>query len=353
MKKLMFVVVLLFSLSTINANPIVPPSVAISELIFDAEGNWILELQGFEMNSWMPFDSIFIQSSTGKAKLKRFQFDGISNVLMVRKDSLDKDINIRQQGDSLILLCYSYGHYFNDYAPPFVFGDKYSALVASPRSTQSIAGVPGFQFSFDYSIDKSPTMGYPNDTTGMCGTLTGQLYDVNNQLIPSNDYTFYGSDGWQLNYNQSGIYQVRVLSKTIKLNSLQVYHKPTKKWANVPIDPVRVEVQPDSQLTYNLHLQKDLLTALNEVGELSDQLLSFFPNPVSDRILRYSVVLPVRSSDSYLEVIGSNGQLVLKQSISDQQGLLHLPATLAAGAYFIRLQMNNRYYSPTKILVVD
>lgn len=353
MKKYLLVVIFLICLSIVKSNPIIPPSVGISELTFDAEGNWTLELQGFELNSWMPFDSIFIQSSTGKAKLKRFQFDGISNVLLVRKDSLDAEINIREEGDSLFLRCYAYGHFFNEYAPPFVFGDKYSALVASPRPTQSIAGVPGFQFNFAYSIDKSPTIGQPNDTTGMCGTLTGHLYDVNNQLIISDDYAFYGSDGWQMSCNQAGMYQIRVLSQFTSMKSIQVYHKPTKKWANVPIDPVRVAMQPDSTIVYNLHLQKDLLTALNEVGEVSDQLIQLFPNPVSDRILRYSVVLPVRSAESYLEVIGSNGQLVLKQPLADQQGVLHLPASLAAGVYYVRLLMNKRYYSPTKILVVD
>ena len=70
MKKNLLTIFALLSISFLSANPIVTPGVALSELKFNDNGKWIMELQYFYTSSNIPIDSIWIKSSSGIAKIK-------------------------------------------------------------------------------------------------------------------------------------------------------------------------------------------------------------------------------------------------------------------------------------------
>jgi hypothetical protein len=69
MKKILFSLIIL---SQVMANPVVIPQASISELSFLDQDTWILELDIFgwdEYESWI-FDSVYVSSKSGTAKIK-------------------------------------------------------------------------------------------------------------------------------------------------------------------------------------------------------------------------------------------------------------------------------------------
>lgn len=349
MKKKLLVLLLVLQFGMVQANPLIPPRVLISELAFDETGSWMLELQGFDFTNWFYLDSIILTTSTGKATLGTLRFEGENNILVLRKDSLKSDLPIRMEGDSISLLFYPDIYYMNGNIPSLVFGDFTSSVLASPRAGQSIAGAPSFEYTNNYSIDKSPTPGLQNDTTGMCGTLTGKIFDINNQLVQSSDYVFMDRTGWEYNIDGNGNYRTRILSARTTLSSMNVYHKPTRKYMQVPVETIAFSVQPDTLIQADLHLQKDLITALDEPENAPVTMLQVYPTPPVGRQLNYSVGLPVGSSEARLELIDLNGRIYCTYRITESQGRIELPSELSSGTFFLRLQLNRRTYPSVKI----
>lgn len=349
MKKKLLVLLLVLQFGMVQANPLIPPRVLISELAFDETGSWMLELQGFDFTNWFYLDSIILTTSTGKATLGTLRFEGENNILVLRKDSLKSDLPIRMEGDSISLLFYPDIYYMNGNIPSLVFGDFTSSVLASPRAGQSIAGAPSFEYTNNYSIDKSPTPGLQNDTTGMCGTLTGKIFDINNQLVQSSDYVFMDRTGWEYNIDGNGNYRTRILSARTTLSSMNVYHKPTRKYMQVPVETIAFSVQPDTLIQADLHLQKDLITALDEPENAPVTMLQVYPTPPVGRQLNYSVELPVGSSEARLELIDLNGRIYCTYRITESQGRIELPSELSSGTFFLRLQLNRRTYPSVKI----
>src|SRR5665647_493226 len=106
MKKLLLIIFALACFTISNANPLPspPPTIGLSEFGFESNGNWIIELvykNIWNDNTYMPVDSIFISTSTGRCKLKNFKFESTFGLMMVRNDSLLSNLNINPTGDSI------------------------------------------------------------------------------------------------------------------------------------------------------------------------------------------------------------------------------------------------------------
>ena len=351
MKKLLLFIFALTSLTISKANPIASPSIAISELAFDSDGKWVIELQGFDFYPNFHLDSIFIESSTGISKLKRFSFDGISNIVLVRNDSLLYKLTINQAGDSLKLHYYFNSVDFSIYRQALVYGNFKTALFYSPKIGQTLAGVPDFKYSSIYSIDKSPTIGLENDSVGMCGTIKGYIYDKNNQLVTGNDYVFIDLKGWDFNTTENGSYSRRIFSNKNHISNLSVYFRPKPKWFNVKIFPVDVSIQPDSMVTVDIHLLESLVTGIDEIKSEQEYVFQVSPNPIKDLSFNYGISIPVKSSNSYIELIGLNGQRIAKFSITEDRGRINLPPNTVNGLYTLRLFVNNKNYAASKIVI--
>jgi hypothetical protein len=353
MKKLLLFIFVLVSLTISKANPIASPSIVISELAFDSNGKWVIELQGFDLNSNIQIDSIILESSTGISKLKRFNFDGITNIILVRNDSLLSNLTINQAGDSLKLHYYYNSNDFSEYKPALIYGNFKTALFFSPKISQTLAGVPYFQYSNIYSIDKSPTIGLENDSVGMCGTIKGYIYDKSNQLVIGNDYVFFDMEGWNFNTAENGSYSRRIYSYKNHISNLQFYFRPKMKWYNIKISPIDVSIQPDSIVNVDIHLQDSLVTNLNEIKSDLESVMHIFPNPINELSFNYNITIPVKSSDSYIEFTNVSGQRIARYEITESNGKINLPAKTVNGSYILRLFVNNKNYATSKILITN
>ena len=193
MKKIFILVMLLGNLF---ANPIAIPQARISELYFTPQDNWILELDIFFESSYQAgmFDSVFISSASGMAKIKPEVFKEGEFFFLINSDSLYTSLSINPEGDCIKIITYE--AYTSE------------ALIDS----LSFGNLPGSHIPDimqDYSIcrldlelfvrDKSPTLGAHNDTTGTCGTLKGFMYDIYNELIRNYKWTTQLLDDLKIN----------------------------------------------------------------------------------------------------------------------------------------------------------
>ena len=359
MKK--FLLLIIISLTCIvitNANPlpVPPPMIGVSEIGFDSDGNWLIEL-GYKnlYDSYNDADSIFICSSTGRAKLKNLKFDDFAGIMLVRNDSLLTNLDINPAGDSIQIEYYYF--YEKLVYEPLVFGNYRNATLMCPKTEQSIASY----FVFDsmniynssskssnvYSIDKSPTFGVENDSTGMCGTLNGKIYDLDGHLLTNSIHNFSTHGLFNFQPFSDGSYSVRAFSLKNKIS--QIYYSEGYNIFTAHILPIEYDMMPDSVITLDIHIQK--ITAVDEIKSNPISVFKVSPNPVKNLVFNYEIFIPVKSSTSYFELISPTGQRIGLFPITENTGNINLPANTTNGIYTLRLFVNNKKYGTSKIIV--
>jgi hypothetical protein len=360
MKKLLLIIFSLACIAITNANPLPspPPVIGLSEIGFDSEGNWVIELgykNIYNENTYMPVDSIFICSSTGRSKLKNLKFKGYAGLIVVRKDSLVSNLNINPTGDSIQIEYYVFN--VKKLYVPLVFGNFKNATLACPQTGKSIASYFVFN-NMDmynstsisanvYSIDKSPTLGVVNDTTGMCGTLKGKIYDQNNQLLLNSTHILKTNGIFDISPSANGSYSVRAFSFKNKIS--QMYYNEGTNLFIVDILPIEFNMMPDSVISVDIHIQK--ITSVDEIKSDPVTTLLISPNPIKDLLFNYEISIPVKSSASYIELISLSGQKIVQFPITENVGKINLPANTTNGIYTLRLLVNNKNYGTSKIII--
>jgi hypothetical protein len=365
MKKLLLIIFSLACIAITKANPLPspPPIIGLSEIGFDSDGKWAIELgyqNIYNENTYMPVDSIFICSSTGRAKLKNMRFNSWAGIMMVRNDSLLSNLIINPAGDSIQI-----EYYYRQYSSttkglyiPLVFGNFKNATLACPKTGQSIASYFFFNNIYMYnsssinpnvySIDISPTLGVENDTTGMCGTLKGQIYDQNNQLLTNSSQTL-GTYGIYDNIQplSDGSYSVKAFS--FKNTISKMYYSEGYNNFIVDILPIEYNMMPDSVISVDIHILK--ITAVDEIKSDPVTILQISPNPIKDLLFNYEISIPVKSSASFIELISLSGQKIVQFPITENVGKINLPANTTNGIYTLRLLVNNKNYGTSKIII--
>jgi len=202
MKKFVIVFFVLTCIFQMNANPVPnpPPYIEFSEFAFESDSQWVIEIRyehvinDYEYNK---IDSIYICSSTGRSKIKQPILNNYSGYYTVRNDSLFSNLYINPVGDNLVV-----EYYCREYTHPsgqvltdsIVFGNFENATLPAPKIGESIATYgyySQYHVNSTYSLDLSPSINAPNDSSGMCGTLHGYIYDSNNQLLTTPMHEFF------------------------------------------------------------------------------------------------------------------------------------------------------------------
>jgi hypothetical protein len=353
MKKLLITSSVLLMSFILRSNPLPGPTVVLSELKFENGDNWVIELQYFVSKDQI--DTIWIRSSAGISKIKNLNKAGLSDIIVITKDSLVSDLSISPTNDSLEI-SYSDNSYtvVKDW---ITYGNFLNAQLSSPKTGQSIALVPGSDgFNSEYSIDKSPTIGEENDSIGMCGLLTGHIYDKDNNLITTPGIYLKGPD-YPIQINSDGTYSTKMLSRNRKISNLleatnlfwQVLS--LDEWNTINIAPIEVSMEPDSVVSVDIHLLDKLVVGVNEVSKTPESIMKISPNPINSLTFNYEIDIPVQSSVSSLELYGMNGQLVAIYPIIEKTGKINLPADIKNGNYTVVLSVNNKKYCAAKVII--
>lgn len=317
-----------------NANPVGLMPIEISELFFDDSGNWKLELRYYNYRLYgIPVDSIFLYSSSHTAQLPLYEFTDYEGEFVITADSLDAEFHISRFADVIKVISYSDEYPSEDI---LVFGDLPKAIIGFPKEGQSIG-----RYKYDYSKDKSPTIGFPNDTLGMCGTLKGVIYDM--EMNPVKNIKCWLDFPFET--NSKGEYSTRVLSAPRVFRGIDCGPEQSF-WDVLSTEEVAYVMEPDSIIERDIYL----LTPLSTDMQVLNIPISVYPNPIPrNGTLNVDIDLPVNTADIYVEIVDLTGRIVRKKKISHSESSIAAPN--ATGVYIMRTLLDSQPISSIKIVV--
>jgi hypothetical protein len=343
MKKVFFFFVVLTTTRMLFSNPIGTPLARISELYFDQNHKWFLELYfpyvKYHKND---FDSICVKTSSGFSRIKLDNIIENTSLFFITSDSLNKPLSINNAGDKIVLISYL-KYYHEMIRDSLIFGNLPNASINFI--------MPGYSISrFNYNIfckDKTPTIGFPNDTLGVYGTLRGYIYDKNNSLVKKGNFGFYNFTN-NISPDVKGKYSTRAISIKTKISSINYYSSPGTS-RGVRINPIEIDVNPDSIYERDIYFQDDYVGIKEDNNLQSNELqLINYPNPFNSRT-NFFLKIPseLQGNEGCINIYNSNGQKVNEIKVSgnstinwggkDKEG-----RTLASGSYYYQLVFNNR-----------
>jgi len=345
MKRFFTFFLLFISILRVTANPLPSPFVEISELQFRADGSWILEISVYSIgvNS---IGAIWIKSNSGESMIKDFEDDGSNKLLVIENENLTVPLFVNPLQDN-VSIGIEWRDYVGWYSEPINYGYPKSK-IRTPKTGQSIAQISGPL----YSITKSPSIGFPNDTTGMMGTIKGIVYDKNG--LPLSNMSDKGliDEYWgSWFYPQSdGSYSTRYYSRDND-NVYRLKYKYENVLRSVDIIPYSISLQPDSVIIRDIYLIGEIATGINEINSNTESILKIYPQPIKQQSLNYEISIPVKSTETYMIFRNMNGQELCRFLVTENIGVLTLPEYIKNGSYIVQLISNRKNYAAAKLIV--
>jgi hypothetical protein len=339
MKKIYTVVITLIVGLSIYANPIPVPTIEMSELFFDETDNWKIELgYNYIDPDGYTFDSIFLYSSKDTVKVPDYTLTGEMGQFVLTIDSLNSNFRINRLGDIIKVVSYSYGAKFEDI---LIFGNVSGASISYPRIGQSIS-----KYCYRYVKDKSPSLGEPNDTIGMCGTIRGMVYDKYSE--PVQNRIFQLDNNFEISTN--GEYMTRVYSKQSTFDRIN-YKTGKYSMKSVSITEISYTMEPDSIIEMDIHLLDTLTTGISEIT-LVNTPITIYPNPVSiNETININIDLPIFTSDIFIEISDLNGKPINRKKVYKHTSTIDVPSK--GGLYIVSAWLDSQIISSKRILVND
>jgi len=356
-------------------NPLPPPDyLKISEFVFNSDNTWTLELVDSFLQDYSPFsycDSLFICSSTGRAKVINFQENNqcypYQVQVVITQDDILSPLHINEEGDSITIVHFCCNER-DDLIPKTVltFGNYPNAMIGKPAEGQSIVAVSSGYWNSGaycynyYSKNNKPSLGNcDKDENYMCGTLQGKIYDKNGLPLCNQSYIFFNGNEAEISYktttDDEGNYNLKVFANTLTLYAIYVKTSPyyfIKYDEKGAIDLVQLDIEVGDVIDLDIHVISDIVSS-PEV-KISSNPVKIYPNPVKKgSLLNYEIDLPVLAANVEMEVLSLTGQLLLREKITDKTGVIDLQKEIPAGIYILNCRMNRKNLYSTRIVIAE
>lgn len=356
MKKIFFFCFLfiLMPIKMFVGNPIVLPQAFISELKFDVNNNWVLEITFGYSKPYLQqeYDSICIETSNGFSRLKLDNIEDSTNLFVMTSDSLYTPLAINRDGDRIKLYSYistySWGEPLKD---TLVFGDYPDSYFDYLPDDYSIARI-GFRI---LAKDKNPTIGIENDTVGTCGTLSGFIYDKNNNLVTSGNFILDNP----LYINSAGVFTTSVFARRVNFRFMTNNYEPGH-FQGVRIDTIQLNVNPDSLYINNINILTDFIVGVEEKQIENTSLVSItnYPNPFNSTT-NFIIKLPIelQSKPKEINIYNSNGEKIFSINSSEKlnaswDGKDMKGNPVSTGIYYYQLVIGGKIYKNGKMILL-
>jgi hypothetical protein len=293
MKKMILgIITLLIPISNLFGNPIAIPQAFISELKFEENNTWLLEIS-FRFGSpylKKQFDSICVETSGGFSRIRLDNIADNTAIFVITSDSLSIPLSMNMEGDNIKL--YSFISFLGHVrvTDSLAYGNYPGSTIDSLPMGYSIA-----RLSWGIFIkDLNPTIGLANDTIGTCGILKGHLYNKNDSLITKGNFKLDNSiilqnDGTYL----TNIYSRKIVFQRI-VNNFQLY---TTQYVN--IDSLELNMNPGCLYEKDIHFLNDYtIDGVDKINQPSNYSISImnYPNPFNSST-NFTITIP--SSQKY------------------------------------------------------
>jgi len=301
------------------ANVIAMTHIMLSELYFDNSGNWKLEIEYYDVGYGLTIDSMFLYSGTDTVRLPVYSFIKNEDVFVITADSLESGFRINRDGDCIQLIVYLTGGYAEGYeGHSLAFGNHPQAVIGAPRQDQSLA-----RYWYHWVKTNSPSIGYPNDTTGMCGTLKGVIYDKYSTPVSNKTFKLLSDIEIPFETSETGEFSVRALSMPTQLEYIIQRGEQSSK--SISIEDLTFDMEPDSVVFRDIYLQDDLITGIPSPSAKNGPV-RVYPNPLpATGKLTIEIDLPVLTADIRVEIASLDGKMILQEKITDSKSIISMP----------------------------
>ena len=174
-----------------HSNPIVESDAYISEIYFDENDNWTIEIFCYYINE--DNNDFIFHTSEGTADISFYA--GNSEIILITADDLSTPLTINRDGDFIYLT------QFDDYyllCDTVSFGNSPGATVNAPLIGESLVNVIVVDYGFAFNnicwlvIDTAPSLGYISEPVKQ--SFSGYLRDNTGTAIPNVEIN-YGAIG--------------------------------------------------------------------------------------------------------------------------------------------------------------
>ncbi len=336
---------LCFAISSniLSSNPLPIPQAFISELKFENDGTWVLEIS-FQFSApfrKQTYDSILVASSSGTSKIKLDFIPEGTQLYVITSESLQTPIVMNKSGDCIKL--YS----FIDISS---LSPVDSVLFGTYPGSQIVSLQPGYSICrvnfYNFCKDKSPTIGTANDTAGTIGILKGYMYDKDNKLITKGDFKM----DFPIYFSENGSYSTPIFTRKNKFTFIQRFYAPfTSKFEL--IDSISLDLEPDSVLEKDIHF-KDYVVSVKEYVQQQDFDLTVinYPNPFNSST-NFFVKIPneFKYKTGRINIYRINGEKIYTISVSGKttatwDGRNTNGEIVSSGVYYYQLELDNSIY---------
>jgi hypothetical protein len=350
MKKIIFfLLIAVISVNSLLSNPIAPPQAFISELKFEENNKWLLEIS-FEFSTLYrknQFDSICVATSGGLSRIRLDNIKDNTNLFVITSDSLMSPLSVKIDGDNIKLYSFISSPIHDLLIDSLEFGNYPGSTIDSLPMGYSITRLSWGMFV----KDKNPTIGLPNDTIGTCGMLTGHIYDKNNKLITKGK--FYLDNYFSL-LNDS-TYLTNVYSRKVIFNSM--YIDQSIRWLN--ITPLDLNINPGILYEIDIHILEDITSVKENTNKPDPDIRVInYPNPFNTST-NFAITIP--SSQKYRQkqiiIYNALGQKISSIALSNQllvqwDGNDYTGKAAATGIYYYQLVLDNNIYKSGSMILL-
>lgn len=364
-KVLLFILLHLFFIGTLHANPpiVYHPTPYISELAYDDDENWVLELY---LDSPYFIDSLFIASSTGKSKvdtvLNEDFFQKDTPLLVIKESDMKNSLNINPAGDSITFIVYDATGFTISSSLPF--GNYQHATVKAPTHGESIINIsqayepkyPYYEIYCRYAKCSAPNIGgwNYNDKDAAKGTIKGSIYKDGVPFISSNPFVFVNSDIFYI--DAQGNYEAKVYANITTYNTIRTKQYSFSSYYSykAAIEPFVIDMEPNGVVERDIYILTDFSTKI-EQPTANNPPIKTYPNPLKKgSSLHYEISIPFDTQvKTEFEILTLTGKVIHKESVTSNKGtILFSTNSITTGSYILRCLMNQKEcYS--KVIVIE
>ena len=363
MKKLLLLSVLLFPVLLLKANPIVSTPFLITELYFDNNDKWTMELLIREQI--INLDNFKFVTSSGEFLFKSGINVSQNGIVLITSDSMQTPLNLNRIGDFIEIKRYSSTQWFNT-SISLRYGNVANPDLSYPRIGQSIQlliinGTYPAYSGYAYVKSKSPSLGNVSINTYDCmGHLNGYVYDNNTNPIPFDSIRF-------IQYPQTNTYSsVIFLDGTgyfsqnmyARNYNLRIYYPKT---SYTPYLDTIISVEPDSTVTCILHIT-DYISGINELNTAEPFSISNYPNPFTKNA---TLIIKIPNSTNYRKAIikffnslGEIVKIIPIDGINKNTDTYRIPLSvennfeLNTGTYYYVLEVDSKKVASNKMTLI-
>ena len=355
MKKVkLFVFLFLVLQSLLWSNPIdTTPVTLFSELVFDSNNKWTMELLLRQMDIYFKVDSVTIRTSGVESKLLiSFQFE--KDIYVITSDSLSFPVEIKREGDSIEIVTYLTSEPNHGIRQDLiVFGNFSSASVGSPTlEFSTISRIYGNIIC----LSNKPSLGKINDPLALSSTMKGHIYDTDGNSIAQIKFPYYFKLETLLEFNADGSYTTRIyrtFPSVVKDYLYALVQGIDALSDTARIDPIELnDVHPDTVVIQDIHLKSNrfVVTSLdeNEPPRSEEFTLINYPNPFN-LSTNFFVKIPdrMKGKEGIINIYNASGQIVNSISICESKtvtwdGKDKTGNVMPSGIYFYQLNFEKQ-----------